>query len=314
MLRAFSEECQKVPKPTVPHVLIKSSTQSFNHVNEYIIESGILWTKPTGSDKSNWQPLFFEGCENGRKSLSLSVDGAWLFVLDDRREIHSKQILHEEWLGEQYYYSDLSFDPNTWTDCWRSRFLKCTPFRNPIRIPLNSFWAGSDRGVFNQQSSDRVASLYIVGESACARGVPFSIPGSTHEPFSLLSFSVSAGTPMVLGYSQSHAGGATVHRLRLYTQSSDSSWIEHPLPTASTPRVSVTQHITIVQTGQGEGAKELRIMGTDSRGVTGMYIKHLAGSGWGFIPLASAKLSDGVPYERFAAGPLQPSVMHGYLA
>ncbi len=299
-LRSFSDVSSQAPKPIVPYVLIKSSTQSFNHVNEYVIERGFLWTKPIGSDSTQWQPLFFAGCEAGRRPISLSVDGARLCVLDDRDQIHVKQTLKEEWLGEQYYYADQSLDPNTWRGCGNAH------------IPQNSLWACSDRGVFNQQFSERVESLYIVGKAELSVGVPFPVPGSVHEPFIPLALSVSAGTAMVLGYSRTQTCGTTIDRLRLYTSGSDSSWIEHPFPTVSTDHVSVTKRITIVQTGQGERAKELRIMGTNSQGVTGMYIKRLTDMAWGFISLPLATLSDLVPYEEFTAEAVEPSGMVGY--
>lgn len=357
-VRVFAEMSRGVLKPTTPYIMVKSATQTMNHVNEYVIENGLLWTKPIGAGADAWKPMYFDGIESNTKPISLSADGGRLFVLDDKHQIHTKLALKESWIGEQYYYTDLSFDPSSWSDSW------CTmPVLGPIigllfgkrlSIPEGTMWATFDRGVFNQYFEDAAnrkipdpsgsAGLFETKEKAPAAGlydvwvpatlgVPFSMPGSSREPFKLVAFSVSASTMMALGYSETQAEGTIIRHLRLYTQLNDidtmgdnplttytysegtvspdgqvlplPSWREHGLPDATTDLVSVTKQITILQTGQGNNARELRIMGRDPRGFPGMYVKRITDMNWGFVPLPASEVSEALPFTEVVEGSIQ---------
>ncbi len=59
----------------------------------------------------------------------------------------------------------------------------------------------------------------------------------------------------------------------------DPVWKEHPLPQDA----SVTGTITILQTGEGNSARELRIEGKNGSGLWGYYRKNIADTAWEFV-------------------------------
>jgi hypothetical protein len=87
-----------VSPPLKESIILKSSTRSFNHVNEYAIESDVLWyrriSKPP-QELCDWRPLFFDGVLTGRKPVKLSVDGANMVVIDDQGAVHYRKLLLE---------------------------------------------------------------------------------------------------------------------------------------------------------------------------------------------------------------------------
>lgn len=97
-------------QPPPDPICIKSETQTFNHINEYVIHDGMIWYRrrkgtyrvsaDTGKaileDKDGpWQRVYFDGALLGRKPVTLSADGANLHVLDDLGKVHYRKIILE---------------------------------------------------------------------------------------------------------------------------------------------------------------------------------------------------------------------------
>ena len=64
-------------------------------------------------------------------------------------------------------------------------------------------------------------------------------------------------------------------------------WHAQP-PIALTGKARLSRRIAIVQTGQGNSARELRVIGDDAYGVRGVYSKSLAAPSWTFRAVAEA--------------------------
>jgi hypothetical protein len=85
------------------------------------------------------------------------------------------------------------------------------------------------------------------------------------------------------------------------------SWVEHEL-TPNLDNVVLTKQITILQTGQGNDARELRIIGTNTDGIPGMYVKRIADKNWLFAPIATVDVLGVLPFEEISEGVVQPAV------
>lgn len=154
-----------------------------------------------------------------------------------------------------------------------------------------------------------------------------TLPLKKEENFEGINLSASASTLLLLGYKLSKASdGTTEKKLSLKTRLTDmdvevwnplinkhldytsddpkkiapffNEWEEHPLPQEGT----VTKVVTILQTGRGNSARELRIEGWDSEGKAGYWKKRLTESLWEFITYAEPKKM-GVPLARKGKAP-----------
>ena len=64
-----------LPPPTTTNIEFATKTKAKNHVSEFIIHKDALWTKRIGTDKSEWQPVYYEGYSQGRKPVEVHADG-----------------------------------------------------------------------------------------------------------------------------------------------------------------------------------------------------------------------------------------------
>ncbi|HBP20777.1 MAG TPA: hypothetical protein DEA08_23680, partial [Planctomycetes bacterium] len=64
-------------------------------------------------------------------------------------------------------------------------------------------------------------------------------------------------------------------------------WVRQPRPPAE-----VTREITILQTGQGNDARELRVRGRDERGRAGFWTKPIAAPTWSFVAVPGWQVRD----------------------
>jgi len=187
----------KENKPRSPsrfsHIDIPSQTRAFNHINDYAIESGIIWYRrrvPKDDEpKDEWKPIYFDGGKN-RKPVSIDVDGANLLVIDDAGDVHYKKILREyrvseigekkdrhlaghqseiENLNKDDYVAVDKSDLNNWKDRWFS-----LPFVNVIvnlfagkRLHIDTKEAKSvaiaHRGRYNDYIEDAEGQKHLVG-------------------------------------------------------------------------------------------------------------------------------------------------------
>lgn len=79
---------------------MENARASFNHVQEYVICNQVIWERKRHS-KDPWRPIYFDGFAKKRTPVALNCDGANLIVVDNRRDVHYKKVLHE------YQRSDL---------------------------------------------------------------------------------------------------------------------------------------------------------------------------------------------------------------
>lgn len=149
------------------------------------------------------------------------------------------------------------------------------------------------------------------------------ISGPDSESFSFLpiSFSTAASTTALLGYEKD---GNKNGSLCLFTQLSDEdtngdnpflkyayspkglpttgqvlpleSWRKHSLPPVF-GRTSFSKEVTIIQTGQGNSARELRLPGTNKYGIKGFFWKNIDEIDWKFEPSALVQTAHPVPIE-----------------
>jgi hypothetical protein len=176
---------------------LKSTTRTFNHIQQFAIEQGFLWMRLQKED-SLWQPIYFDGFEKKHSPKSLDSDGANLIVLDETNAVHYKKVLKEfrpqdiqdsqrNWLEQagvnlkedRYIAVDKGARDN-WKDKWFSlpylhHFVNL--FTNKrLRIPKNAkAWAISQRGRYNDYLEDKcqrqhpanvgVTTLYVLDQN-----------------------------------------------------------------------------------------------------------------------------------------------------
>lgn len=84
-------------------------------------------------------------------------------------------------------------------------------------------------------------------------------------------------------------------------------WQEHALPDGE-----ITSQITIMQTGEGNAARELRVQGRNSQGEWGYFSKSIASENWEFHPHEG---NNSAPLDKAAEPVKQPeSFLHNYSA
>lgn len=348
----YFQKAEKTQPPPDHPIETKSSTRSFNHIQEFAIENGILWMRHRHS-KDQWKPVYFDGFAKGREPKSLSCDGANLVVLDDQNIVHYKKVLKEirktevqkserPWLeraGVNLEHDDYiavdKGDRNNWKDKWFS-----LPFAHYIinlftgkslKIPSDAkAWAISQRGRYNDYLEDQqrhkhaanvgVTTLYVLDKNGkdiykydpwSPKYVKISIPvpETPQTSFEAENMSVSASVIMAIGYEvqKDHPERRT---LQIYTRLADidsegwnpglkydyfdhpessdihvvplPQWISHPIELDEGD--FITKDITIIQTGAGNNARELRVEGQRG-GQKGFFFKKVDEDRWHFEPL-----------------------------
>lgn len=159
----FMEKYKAALPPSTDLIQIKSDTQTFNHVNDYVIKDNIIWFRrrigpfPEGENIGVWEKLYFDGELGERRPVSISSDGANLFVVDDKGFVHYRKVLlegrgYEELRKEEddnesikYYLQDEDLDPEDkdtyvavdvskqqlWQQCWYN-FPVLSPIVNAV--------------------------------------------------------------------------------------------------------------------------------------------------------------------------------------
>lgn len=336
-----------IPPPSNP-IEVKSSTRSFNHIQEFAIEDEILWMRRRHSQE-DWKAIFFDGFIDGLNPLSLDCDGANLIVLDESNAVHYKKIIKEirqkdindfnrDWLieanvdveNDEYIAIDKGSRDN-WKETWFTlpilhHFLNAFTQKR-LYIPANAkAWAISHRGRYNDYLEDRllrqhvtyigVTTLYVLDQNGkdIYKFDPWSpkhvkicipLPETSQLSFEAENIRVSASVIMAVGYEEQKANPGK-RNLQIYTRLADidsegwnpyfkydyfdsddpdvqvmplAQWVSHPLNFEEED--VVTKSITILQTGSGNNARELRIEG-QRRGQNGFFFKKLDEEEWQF--------------------------------
>ncbi len=171
----FRRAAQANPPSDSP-IKMKSKTRTFNHVQEFAIEDGILWMRLWRS-QDQWKPIYFDGFAEGRIPVSLDSDGANLIVLDETNAVHYKKVLKEfrqrdvngsnrhrlekagANLATDQHMAFNNGEKDNWKDKWFSlpylHYLVNLFTGKRLRIPADAkAWAISQRGRYNDYLED----------------------------------------------------------------------------------------------------------------------------------------------------------------
>lgn len=227
---------------------IKSPTQSFNHVQQFVLKDGIIWERPIQS-KGEWTAIQFDGEENGKIPCSLDCDGANLVILDQDNKVHYKKVIEEYRRREfdessEYHFTDIAKRIN-WRDKWFYLPVVCILhnliFGKRLQVdPDARAWAISHRGVYNDYLEDSignkayshkgVTTLYVLDAqgkkierfdpwSTKFGGKDMCFPETSKSSFTALNLRAAASTLMLIGYER--VKGEDVERLVIKTKLSD---------------------------------------------------------------------------------------------
>ncbi|MDR2517583.1 MAG: hypothetical protein LBC88_09430 [Spirochaetaceae bacterium] len=135
-------------------------------------------------------------------------------------------------------------------------------------------FAGPERGAFRAAALSASASTIFVINSAgemYTRLADFDVTGSDPMFFKYTYVPYRSGTPGTGYFSNLTAWGLPPE-----------DWRPAPaIPLAG--KAAITRHITILQNGQGNGAREMRVAGRDEAGETGYWTKAIFDDAWLFV-------------------------------
>ncbi|MDR0589819.1 MAG: hypothetical protein LBG25_04685, partial [Spirochaetaceae bacterium] len=175
-------------------------------------------------------------------------------------------------------------------------------------------FAGPERGAFKAAAMSASAStIFLINDAG--------------EMYTRIAdFDITGCDPMFFKYTYvpyTSALSGTNYRSNLTPWGLPSEdWQSQPLIPLS-GKAAVTRHITILQNGQGNAARELRVAGYNERGETGYWSKPIAAPDWAFVPvplyfppeavLFSAEDAEDTAGERGERGPSLDTSMEGKL-
>jgi hypothetical protein len=243
--------------PAFDKVEKKTKTQSFNHFSYYAIHNGQLWYKlinPLEGQSKEWKMFYFDGMVNKRSPKELEVDGANLVVVDDKRDVHYKKVVHENIrerkdrktgaITVRPYNGWDKTSKDNWKDSWFSLPVICF-FVNAIhgkrlRLPEDCIWSISHRGNYTLYYKDTqnykhnvthgVTTLYLFYENKLYFADPWlpygfkkSKIGFNHEikmpkDFIGQDMDTSASTIFIKGIKKNHYG---TEEVKMYTRMAD---------------------------------------------------------------------------------------------
>ena len=330
-------------------VYIKTRTQTFNSYHYYVIHQGRVWYKSIDREKEPKAWTLFEKTGLPRKAdtvteisadadelVALSAEGVFYRYCFDQTIAHKSNVWLETygWPGKERLFLDRRIAKNiAWTMGKRNSHV---------------LYYEDRFGNQHHNGTMEIVTIYALledGQEICYAdtGLPLDFSrnfiGPERGAFKAASFSASASTMFVIN----EAGEMYTRLADFDTTGCDPMWFKYTyIPYQSDlpgtdyfsnlnewglpaedwrpqPRIplagkaAVTRHITILQNGQGNGARELRIAGLNEEGKTGYWSKAIFGDTWDFmtVPLyftEGAILKTAAP----GAGERGPSVDKNY--
>jgi len=246
--RLFYEKVKLLTPPNIQGFPLKTKTQTFNHVNYYMLDQDILWYKSLTSMDQPWKPIYFDGFSEGLIPEELQVDDADL-IIKANNEIHYKKILEESRNvhTQEYSYTDIS-ELNNWLPAWFSlpvlEYLQ-NPFTdNRLKLPSDCRgFAISNRAEFCGRVEDalnvehlnplNVTTLYVLEKTGNAIQFfdPYvnmsahcilPLPETKNSSFVGLSLAASCSTMLLIGYEiRPHDQGGICKTLKVMTEFTD---------------------------------------------------------------------------------------------
>lgn len=292
------------PADLPARIALKTPTESFTHAWYLALRDGRVWRRPnpetTGEDEP-WELLPPDGLPRhsarraGATLVELSADGENLVAVDDDGLVHYTK------LGDLKWIESWGLPPNGATlHAPRERRALHISHRGPLvggyeDIDGNSHPVSAGVTTYYLLEQDgrslRYADPWLPEEFARRIALPL------RDRFIAAGLSASASTLFVVD-----------RRGRLFTRLADydtlgenpvlpytyerglhegqsarvlppEDWQEQPGPPGR-----ITARITILQTGPGNGGRELRVEGTDAAGAPGHWARAIRDTAWRFVP------------------------------
>ena len=280
----------------------KTKTETFNHVNFYIIHNKSIWYRPINDPNIDWKRVPY----NGTDPIEIQADGANLVIIDEQNEVHYKKVLIESRKKGVYSKEDIS-EENNWNDRWYrlpiiekiyNYFVKN---KRLYLLPGTKACAISHRGMFSCYFEDirgkkhtafpMVTSFYAFIENTnfIVYADPYLMDGFSqviegpHPDFIIEALSASASTLFISGKLHGKTKrytkradfdmtGKNPFLLSFWSKKnrSDPKWFEQPdLPD------DATDHICIYQVGEGNSEFILQVTS-----LNGIYAKKIYDHEW----------------------------------
>jgi len=300
-------------------VYIKTRTQTFNLYHYYIIHEGLVWYKSIDNKKEpkKWTLLSKKGIPGNTKAIiEISADADELVALSAEgnfyRYFFDMTILfpNNTWLDKQ-----------GWPITEQIYFDKRTSKNRSWALGKRNHHVLYYEDIFGNQHHNgtmEIATTYVLledGQEICYgdSGLPCDFSRNYSGPergsFISVSLSASASTMFVINETgemytrladfDTIGNDPMFFKYTYVPYKSDlegkdylSNLNEWALPSEdwrSQPRIplsgnaAITSHITILQNGQGNSARELRVAGLNEKGETGYWNKQIFDDNWNFV-------------------------------
>ena len=296
-------------------VYIKTRTQTFNTYHYYILNDGLIWYKSIdgGKEPANW--TLFDKTGLPRHIVEISADADELVALSEEggfyRYCFDKTIAHK---------SNVWIDRQGWPNA-EQLFLDRRTAKNLSwalgKRNSHVLYYEDPFGNQHHNGTMEIATTYMLledGQEICYAdtGLPCDFSrnyiGPERGAFKAVSLSASASTMFVIN----EAGEMYTRLADFDTIGCDPMWFKYTYipyesdltgtdyfsnlnewglpaedwrsqpPIPLTGKAAITRHITILQNGQGNGARELRVAGLNESGETGYWTKAIFADTWEF--------------------------------
>eukprot|EP00164_Ancoracysta_twista_P006012 GFYU01008293.1.p1 GENE.GFYU01008293.1~~GFYU01008293.1.p1 ORF type:complete len:524 (+),score=125.91 GFYU01008293.1:124-1695(+) len=299
-------------------VFIKTHSEAFTFTMFFAVRSGRIYAKAR-TEGAQWSLFGKDGLphppfETAPSSVTeLSADANDLMVLDDK--------------GRAYYYRLSKEDSIFLYKGWQNGFGR-GPLPKHVQIPGDrTDWQVAQRGLESGWWTDIVghnhstsigcdslvmakdAEIYLMDNWSLPDLYAFQICTPHRGRFLMEAMDDSGSVLFVIGQS-----GEMFTRLadfdilgfdpiKKYTydvncKDQDDLYVLPPFDWSEQPRITpdmgrITSNITIFQTGKGNDARELRVLGVNSQGESGYFSKGVADASWTFTTVPSFGHIDG---------------------
>jgi hypothetical protein len=323
-------------------VYIKTRTQTFNTYHYYILRDGLIWYKSVESEKEPKDWTLFEETGLPRKTnavaeisadadelVAVSTEGAFYRYCFDPNIAHKSNVWLEKqgWPKEEQLYLDRRTAKNTaWSVGKRNAQVLYyeDAFGNQhhngtmeiittymlledgqeivyadtgLPSDFSRNFIGPERGAFKALSLSASAStLFVINEAG--------------EMYTRMAdFDIIGADPMWFKYTyipyQSDLDGTNYFSNLTEWALPSEDWRKQP-PIPLNENAAITRRITILQNGQGNAARELRVAGQNENGENGYWTKAIFAETWEFqaVPLV---LNEGDFLRSNEGGSLPPA-------
>ena len=300
-------------------IWIKTQTQSFSFEYEFLLFNGRVYYKKRGTDKSAWEPLLGTGLPHSSKNkfpavkrvVEIAADADVLYAFSDEGQLYrcyTKKITSYtpfEWVDYfgwpikmPLYQNEVVRNKKAWAVGSSRLDVEyyediCGNQHNygPLGVESIPFLCEDGQTI---HYSDPACPSDLSHSFRTPDGVQlenFSESASTYFAITkdgrmytrLVDFNTVGSNPMLYDYSyeevySSLPGSNKKSNTTLWVLPNAPWKMEPPLPNGA----KSTTYVTIIQTGKGNSARELRVAAINPQGKTGFYYKNLDDTIWQF--------------------------------